>query len=365
MIPLHEQKYGHIFCSNADVILAGDIGGTNANFGLFSLGCDCCLHGKQQKKEQKLSPLILSVHIKSRNITDFSRAVREVLAYLTAHHGIKKIHKACFGAAGVASANHDRAKPTNLDFIIDAQAIKHATGLQEVVIINDFEAVAYGIEALDPKDLIALYVGKPRQKENKAIIGAGTGLGKCILGWDDYDSQYVPIPSEGGHADFPIQSQQELDLANFIRTQGGFGCPISWEDILSGAGIMRIYEFLGTLNHYKKTAQSEHIINDGPHPDYIFSHQDVDERCADTFTMFAGFYARCAKDFSLETLALGGIYIAGGIAAKNLGLFKLPEFREQFLACGKQRYLLADIPITIIADYNVSLYGAARYLMIE
>ena len=365
MITFSERTYKQIFCADAEFILGADIGGTNSNFGLFSIGCECCPEGTIRKKEQSLSPLVVSIHTKSRYITDFASVVVDLLAYLKEKHGITTINKACFGAAGVASQDHDSAKPTNLDFVIDAASIKRATGLQEVLIINDFEAVAYGIEGLENKDLIVVHEGKPRNKENKAIIGAGTGLGKCILGFDEHDAQYVPIPSEGGHADFPVYNQQELDLIEFIKKKDGFNCPVSWEDILSGQGIMRIYAFLTTLNSYKKSDQREHMQNNGPNPDYIFGNQENDPQCCDTFKMYAGFYGRCAKDFALETLALGGIYIAGGIAAKNLDLFSQPEFRAQFLACGKQRYLLEDIPITVIGNYNVSLYGAARYLLIQ
>ena len=361
MITFSERRYEQEIPENKEFILGADIGGTNSNFGLFAIDGN------------KLSPLLLSVHTKSRYITDFSSLVVDLLAYLKENHGINNIKKACFGAAGVASQDHDSAKPTTLDFVIDAASIKRATGLQEVLIINDFEAVAYGIEGLENKDLIVVHEGKPRNKENKAIIGAGTGLGKCILGFDEHDAQYVPIPSEGGHADFPVYDQRELDLIEFIKSSYAkasadkeevrYNCPISWEDLLSGRGIMRIYAFLSTLNNYKKSEQSEHIANDGPHPDYIFGHWERDPQCCDTFKMYAGFYGRCAKDFALETLALGGIYIAGGIAEKNLDLFDQSEFRTQFLACGKQRYLLEDIPITVIGNYNVSLYGAARYLL--
>ncbi len=349
MIEFKEHIYTDL-PQNADFILGADIGGTNSNFGIFAV------------RDNQLSPLLISVHAKSGKISDFTVVVVQLLDYLKTKHGITGIQKACFGAAGVASQEHDRAKPTNLPFVIDAHAIKLATGLQEVVIINDFEAVAYGIKMVKKKDLITVHKGVPRTKENKAIIGAGTGLGKCIMGWDELDEQYVPIPSEGGHADFPAYTNQELDLMHFIQKKLNFDCPVSWENILSGKGIMNIYAFLSTINSYK----SNHInttIENSPHPDYIFGQHAKTPQCGDTFRMFAGFYGRCAKDFALETLALGGMYIAGGIASKNLDLFSLPEFRHEFLACGKQGYLLKDVPITVIVDYNVSLYGAARYLL--
>ena len=103
----------------------------------------------------------------------------------------------------------------------------------------------------------------------------------------------------------------------------------------------------------------------GPHPDEIFNNRDKDENCHKTFALYTIFYARCAKDFALDALALGGVYIAGGIAAKNLPLFLESSFMKEFVNCGKQQELLQQVPVYIITDYNVSMHGAAAYMLLE
>lgn len=348
MLPHKEVRYIDRITPSKDIIFVGDIGGTNCNFGLCLLQND------------KIT-LLASWHIKSRLITDFTLAVKDLVDYIQKEFSIV-VTRACFGAAGVISDTRDQVKPTNLSFVIDVQDIQQATGLQQFCLMNDFEAVGYGIEYIQPKDLLVINKGLPRLHASKAILGAGTGLGKAIMAWSPARQRYVLIASEGGHADAAIQTQQELDLMFFIRHSNG-KCNVSWEDILSGKGIQRIYQFLGKTEQYEPTEIGQEIERQGAHPDQIFSNWSRDKHCFDTFNIYGRFYGRCAKNFTLDTLALSGLYIAGGIAAKNLALFEQPGFWQEFINCGKQAHLLKDVPLYIIADYNVSLYGAAAYLL--
>jgi glucokinase len=206
--------------------------------------------------------------------------------------------------------------------------------------------------------------GKARKYANKIILGAGTGLGKCILYWDKHKNRYMPLASEGGHADFAPQTQEELDLALFIKKKEKFSCNISWEDVLSGCGIQRMYRFFQSRNK-KAFSDPEFNMNGGPLPDEIFKSRNGDEHSQKTFELYTKLYARCAKNFALDALALSGVYIAGGIAAKNLPLFELPGFMQEFVNCGKQSDLLKQVPVYVITDYNVSLYGAAEFMILE
>jgi glucokinase len=350
MLPFREVIYAKKIESGA-CFLAADIGGTNSNFGIM-------------KPDGDSITLLLSLHVKSKEVTDMAEVIYDLIQYVQEKHGLT-VTKACIGAAGVISENRDWAKPTNLTFEISAQKIEKKTGLPVVVLINDFEAVGFGIELLPKEDIMRIYNGTPRVYANKAVIGAGTGLGKGIMAWGEVRQTYIPVPSEGGHADFPVQNQHELDLISYIRESEKKTCNISWEDILSGDGIIRIYSFLGTINSYKKTRYTEEIEEGGRHPDTIFKYHKEDERCRDTFELFAKWYGRCAKDFALDALSLGGMYIAGGIAAKNKDLFTVPHFMREFINCGKQKKLLEQVPIYLILNYNVSLYGAAQYLMLR
>jgi glucokinase len=231
-----------------------------------------------------------------------------------------------------------------------------ATGLETLFLINDFEAVALGLELLPQKDIITINHGVRRKHANYGFIGAGTGLGKSVMVWHHFAGRYLPVPSEGGHADAAFYSDQECALNTFIKE--GYACPVSWESILSGQGIKQIYRFLGTQKEYPRTEVSQEIEGADFNPDRISFYASKDERCRDTFILYATFYARCAKNFALEVLTLDGLYIAGGIAAKNISLFFDPLFMKEFVFCGKQSKRLGDIPVFLIADYNVSLYGA-------
>lgn len=345
MLTFREEKYVEKIPTNIECLLGADIGGTNSNFGIF------------ERTDGNLR-LILSLHLKSQEIKNFANELRGVLDYAQNTYGIT-IAKACIGAAGVVSQHRDIAKPTNLNFVIDVAEIYSKTTLTCCFLVNDFEIIGYGLARIDPNRIVKVKKGTERPYGHKGIIGAGTGLGKCLMAWDGHAARYRPYASEGGHADFPVQNQLELDLVHFIQESEQFGCNISWENVLNGNGIQRIYRFFWHRSNNHTNDAGE------PHPDEIFKARLADEHGLNTFKLYTTFYARCAKDYALDALALGGIYIAGGIATHNLPLFELPEFHNEFVNCGKQRELLAQIPIYVITDYNVSLHGAAEYMILE
>lgn len=349
MLPFREMIYVDMVPRGAEYIMVGDIGGTNSNFGFF-------LSGDTNFK------LVFSMHFKSRSITDFPLLINDILLYVKQRYEMKIVQSG-FAAAGVVSEDWDYAKPTNVNIVIDSREILARTGLNCAFVVNDFAVIGYGLDLIHPHDLVLVNKGKARDRANKGIIGAGTGLGKCTMNWNKYVGRHIPVASEGGHADFAVQNQLELDLVEYIKKQESLSCAISWEDLLSGLGIERMYTFFCSRNHGIPSAAS--MGKRGPHPDEIFNSRMEDDHAWNTFELYTKIYARCAKNFALDALALGGIYIAGGIAAKNLPLFKLDCFMDEFVNCGKQREILSAIPIYVITDYNISLYGAAHYMKLE
>jgi glucokinase len=347
MVELKERLYDKKIPHKSSAIIGADIGGTNSNFGIFSM------HNAKPE-------LLFSLHAKSKEVKNFPALVKQVIAYAKEKYGLK-INHALFACAGVVSSQKDFSKPTNLSIEIDAHEIKKVTGLQCVYIVNDFEVIGYGLDLINPKDLVQVNKGMPKLHAQKAILGAGTGLGKCTMFWDRTVNRYVPVVSEGGHADAALQHPLEFELATFIQKTERMTSNISWEDLLSGDGIQRIYKFFHTNSPEKGHQKKEQV----PHPDEIFKSRTQNKHSADTFNLYTIFYARCAKNFTLDALALGGIYIAGGIAAHNLPMFQLPLFMTEFINCGKQVHLLEEVPIYVITDYNISLYGAAYYLRLE
>jgi glucokinase len=320
-------------------VLGGDVGGTHTNIGVAGA------KGGE-------ATLLYSAHFNSQKLPSLAPAMREALDYGRDRYGIE-VDRGCVGVAG-AVTDCSRAKPTNLPWVVDGEEMKNEFGLEEFRIINDFQIIGYGIDSLKDGDLFSAKAGEPGFGETRAVIGAGTGLGKAILLFDG--KRYVPIPSEGGHADFPAHDQFDLELADRVR--GKRTTPASYEDLLSGRGIERIYEFLrerrgGT----EKTGEIEEAEERAA---LISKYRETDPLCRETFKTYAKYYGRCAKNFVLETLVTGGLYIAGGIAAKNREIFVSPEFHAEFLNAEKQRHLLEKTPVHVIVNYDVSIIGACN-----
>ena len=348
MLPFKEVVYREVEFG-VPALLVADIGGTNSNFGIAQI-----IEGDAR--------LLFSLHVKSQEVTNFTALVKDGLAYVQQHYGLQ-IENACFAAAGVVAPRQEYCKPTNLKIAIDARDIMKHTGLRCAFIVNDFEVIGYGINRIAPKNLIPVQLGNEFKHGNKAILGAGTGLGKSIMRWVESKQRYVPVASEGGHADFPAQTGLELDLITFVREQEKYTCNISWENVLSGKGINRIYAFFGAVKKYD--TQDLTLAKEGPHPDEIFGSRYRDKRCNDTVELYTKIYARCAKNWALDSLALGGMYIAGGIASHNIDMFKSKIFLQEFTNCGKQTQFLKSMPIWVVVITDVSLYGAIEYMRLE
>ncbi len=346
MISFKEVYYADFVKTSDKFLLVGDIGGTNSNFGV------CQFINKDWR-------LIFSVHLKTKQIDDFTKMVSDLVHHIQQMHHITIKHL-CIGAAGPLSPERDYCKLTNAPIEIDAKELKKALNITCIAIANDFEVIGYGIDRIAQDQVVNVYKGELRERATKAIIGAGTGLGESILYWDCGKKRYSPVMSEGGHSDCSMQNKIEFELLEFIKQSENRSSNISWEDILSGAGIKRMYRFFRGRN---SAAPSNWTIgHNGPEPDEIFTSKDLDEHARATYELYTKMYARFAKCSALTALSRGGLYIAGGIAAHNVPLFESEAFISEFLNSGKQEALLRTIPIYVIADYNVSLYGAAEYM---
>jgi glucokinase len=349
MLAFKEITYQELAAKD-DYVLGADIGGTNSNFGIFS------------EPNNKLT-LFISLHIKSQDITDFEKTVSDIIVYIQKKYHIS-IKRLCIGAAGVIYNDGHFVKLTNRAFSLDISVLKKKLNLKTVLLINDFEAIVFGIDKISQGDIIIINKGIIHPKAHQACIGAGTGLGKSIIAWDYHLNRYISLASEGGHADCSVQYPQEFQLLSYIKEQNGH-YHVSWENLLSGIGIQTIYRFLGILHKYPKTKYTQEIDKTGFPPDKISLFAQHDQRCYETFMLYLRFYARCSKNFVLDTLALNGIYITGGIAAHNVNMFFNPLFMQEFINCGKHQLLLKKVPIYVIADYNISMYGAAEYLILK
>lgn len=324
----------------SDFVLAGDIGGTNTSLGIFGI--------------KKSTQLLLSFHFKSNELKGLHHAINEVLDYAAKNHKLK-ISNACFAVAGVLSSDKKYAAITNVEWNASTEVLLKNTKLRKIRLINDFEAIGYGIPMLKKKNIAVIKKSGKIPKAPILIIGAGTGLGKTSLIYNESAKSYAAIPSEAGHSDFAAQTKLEAGLVDFIKIHKKIES-VSYEQVLSGAGLANIYLFLRKSGKFGKTRYAKEIGNN-PMPELISKYRKIDKTCRETFKIFKGIYAKFAKNFALDCLALGGVYIAGGIAPKNVEIFD-----TKFVEIFEQNYKMADVlrkmPVYLILNSNVGLLGA-------
>ncbi|PSB05250.1 glucokinase [Merismopedia glauca] len=334
------------------LILAGDIGGTKTILRLV----------KTSESSSQLETLAEKQY-PSQEFPDLVPMVRQFL------QGVDVLTPdvACFGIAGPVV--DDTAQLTNLNWFLDAPRLQRDLGISQVSLINDFAAVGYGVLGLEPTDIHTLQPGKPKPGAPIAVIGAGTGLGHCFL--IPQGDSYQVFSSEGGHADFSPRNQWEFQLLEYILETKELE-RVSIERVISGPGISIIYQFFRDLQvsdespeiaqlvrSWEKQAETPEIeIN----PAGAIAQAAIEKRdrlCEETMRLFVQAYGAEVGNFALKLLPYGGMYVAGGIAPKNLPLLKTEGFLDAFVNKGRMKPLLDSIPLHIVLNPKVGLIGAA------
>ena len=332
-------------------ILGADAGGTNTSIGIFGA-------------KNKLPVLLLSFHFKSMDLKGLDCAINKVLDCASTQYNINA-GRGCIAGAGVVSPKRDAISITKLGWNIRKKELLQKTGLNDIIFINDFEAIGYGINMLGNKDTIIVRNYKKIPKAPIVVIGAGTGLGKSTLIYDEKLKAHVPLPSEAGHCDFPAQSMEELELIGFIKKRKNIKRSISYEQIVSGLGIENIYSFLRKKGEISPTRYTKEIDMNGKKPELISRYRKIDATCRKTFEIFKNEYSKFAANCALDALPYCGIYIAGGIAPKNADIFDA-GFVKKFESYHERPDVLRKIPIYLIMNCNAGLLGAgfaaARFL---
>jgi glucokinase len=337
-------------------VLGVDIGGTNTNIAVC---------GVQDRKPV----LIFSQHFHTTQLSNLTEAINETLKHAKERFNIE-IEKSCIAGPGPVSADHSFLRVfVKATWDIKAEDILKNTMLKSTFIINDFDAIGFGINLLDKnneKDVVAIlhpnnYQPKGVEQGMIGVIGAGTGLGKNILVYDAHLDAYVPHPSEGGHSDFPATDEFETKMVNYVRKLLNVEENLPCEQLCSGPGTTNIYKYLRHLRKYPDTQITNEIDNakEEDIPVLISKYENRDKICKETMKIFVRNYAKISKNFCLDILATGGLYIAGGIAAKHVHLFKEPEFMQVFESVFQYSSILKEIPVFVITNYNVSLLGSS------
>jgi glucokinase len=267
-------------------------------------------------------------------------------------HDAVPLGAAVFGVAG--PVQKERAQITNLPWSVDGNNLRSVLGIRRVKLINDLEATAYGVLTLEPADMLMLNAGAA-VPGNAAVIAAGTGLGEGLLFWDG--TQYHPAPSEGGHADFAPRNGLEAELLVFLRRRYQH---VSYERLLSGSGLVNIYEFLRDTGRGDEPLVFARRLQEED-PAAAISHaalQGTPSLCVQALDQFAAIYGAEAGNLALKVMATGGVYVGGGIAPKICPKLADGTFMAAFRDKGRMGFLMDLMPVRVILKETTALNGA-------
>lgn len=319
------------------MILAGDIGGTSTRLGLFD------------PRPDRPRPIAVSVFptLEYRDLFSIISAFASDRAVNGAH-----LDTASFGVAGPVMG--DQAELTNVPWRVDAGDIAKAFDIRRVSLLNDLQAMAYAVPVLEPSELLVLQEGAPAGRSNMALIAAGTGLGEAML--HHVDGRFVPVASEGGHADFAARNERDIDLLRDLIQRFGHA---EVEHVVSGMGLVNLHR----ITHTGPCLIVEDL--NAPDAPALISAAALERRCRgcmDALYMFVDAYGAEAGNLALRSMALGGLFVGGGIAPKILPALIDGPFVRAF--CDKAPpfdEMLASIPVKVILNDEAGLLGAAVY----
>ncbi len=274
-----------------------------------------------------------------------------------------KVTAAAFGIAGPVV--NGRCTATNLPWVVDERVVSRKLGIRKVTLLNDLVALALGAMDVKPSRRKVLgEAGAPRKKgANVAVIAAGTGLGEAVLAWDG--ARYVPMATEGGHADFAPRDAVEIEILRFLIQRHGH---VSYERLVSGMGIGNLYEFFRDVQHMGETSANEEALAKGADRNAVIGQLGVEGRskpAAAAVERLAMIYGAEAGNLALKSMALGGVLVCGNIAGKLLPAFEKGAFLRGFRDKGRFATLMANVPVAVVLDTDVGLAGSKRVVLGE
>ena len=319
------------------MILAGDVGGTKVHLALYDF-----IDGKLKQIRDKQYP--------AREYSGLEEIVKEFLA-------ADKVTAACFGVPG--PVRDGRLRLTNLPWTLDSRELAAGLVIEHVFLINDLEANGYGVAELSASQIFTLNKGDARQMGNRALISAGTGLGEGYLVWNGH--HHIPNPSEGGHADYAPRNEDEIDLLRYLKQK--YNGRISFERVVSGPGMINVYEFLREVRGMDEPAWLRERLA-AEDPNAVITELALAARseiCEKTMDIFVSAYGAEAGNLALKILPVGGLYVGGGIAPRILEKLKDGAFMKAFADKGRMSQLLINMPVRVILESRAALLGAAAY----
>jgi glucokinase len=322
------------------MLIAGDIGGTKTDLGIYS-------------SEGGPHAPLAQAEVKSGDYPSLQAIVTEFLGKVNI-----PVTTACFDVAGPVIDGS--VKTTNLPWSMDERSLARDLNLKSVRLINDLEAVARSVPTLRAQDFVTLNEGKPVERGPIAIVAPGTGLGESFLTWDG--GQYRAHGSEGGHSDFAPTNAQQIRLLEYMLERFDH---VGFERVCSGIGVPNIYDFHREKEKVPESPAVSAKIAAAPDRtrailDTAADPQASSELCRTVVETLVAILASEAGNLALKVLATGGVYMAGGVAVHLLGPLREPRFMETFTRKGRFKDLMARMPIHVITT-RAALAGAATY----
>lgn len=319
------------------LVLAGDVGGTKTHLGLFKHDAGAL----ELVREHRYST------------ADFDSLEAVCADFVGAG---APVNAACLGVPGPVIDG--RAQATNVPWQLSSGALSRALNAVPVRLINDLTAMAYGMVHLKPAESAVLHRAEnPPAHGNIAVLAAGTGLGESALVWEG--DKYYAVASEGGHSDFAPHGAEQIELLRFLGAEFGH---VSYERVLSGPGLWNIYRFLRRDSRAKEPAWLSAQISAGDASAAVSEAALAgrDPVCVHALTTFCDIYGSEAANLALKVLALGGVYLGGGIAPKILPMLAAGAFVRGFLAKGRLNEILKRIEVRVSLNPATGLLGAAH-----
>lgn len=304
------------------MILVGDIGGTHARLALT-----------EPDSTEPVAERIVAT-------TDFADFESVLAAYLAGTPA--KITAGCLAVAGPIEDSGRRARLTNLPWTLDCDALERRFAINRLALVNDFAAAAMGVTVAPAESIVALQDGAPLAAAPKLVIGAGTGLGMAVL--VRHEAAWRVLPGEGGHIGFsPLDEDQDRVFQALRREYGR----VTAERVVSGPGLTNIHRILSGA-----TLDAAEIARRAT--------READEAALSSLNLFLTAYGAVAGDMAMAVLARGGVYLAGGIAAKLLPILAASPFLAAFNAKAEHAALAKQMPVAVVTDPALGLRGAAR-----
>jgi glucokinase len=317
------------------IVLAGDVGGTNARMSLVELS-----NGRARVEREARYP--------SRDYPGLAPIVRRFC-----EEAGSRPQRACLAIA--CPVVGDDCTAPNLPWTVNGPKLAADIGIPRTRIINDFVAVGHGIELLTPSDLTTLQEGTAIPRGPIALIGAGTGLGQGFLIWER--GHYRVLPSEGGHGDYGPRGKLQEGLLQFLVKEFG----VSWERLLSGPGLVNGYRYLRAA----AVAPEQPVVREAMKTEdpaaVITRHALAGTDCLSdrALDLFCEILGAQAANLALTVVATGGVYLAGGIAPRIVERLASGPFLGAFRDKGRMSALLSRIPVHVIMNPRVGMLGAA------